>query len=196
MGKFTKTRTNQVIITYSICGLALILLYIFAARPVSGYSDRLKTGLFSQTQKIDEYESLIRSYPNPEKEIETIEKKIQELKGRAASREQIPRIIQQLAGKTNEFNINTISIRPREDIKYSEEKLIKGVSKVYIEIVMLTPYKVIGDYLKALTELPIILTVEDLSIEKQKGAPAGPGPSKDNELIVTLLLSAYMVLEI
>jgi Tfp pilus assembly protein PilO len=196
MTKFTKTRTAQVIITYSIYGLVLILLYVFIARPVSGYSDRLQTELFTRTQKISEYENLIRSYPNPEKEIETIERKIQELKGRAASREQIPRIIQQLASKTNELNINTISIRPREDIEYSEDKLIKGVSKVYIEIVMLTPYKIIGDYLKALTELPIILTVEDLSIERHQEVSVGSSSSKNNELLVTLLLSAYMVLEI
>jgi Tfp pilus assembly protein PilO len=196
MVKVTKAKTIQVVIIYSVCGLVLVLLYFLVARPISSYSDRMAMKLYNQTGKISEYENLIRSYPNPEKEIENIEKKIQELKGKAASREQIPRIIQQLASKTNELNINTISIRPREDIKYSEDKLIKGVSKVYIEIVLLTPYKIIGDYLKALTELPIILTVEDLSIEKQREIPVGPGSSKNNELLVTLLLSAYMVLEI
>lgn len=152
--------------------------------------------MLSQSRKIKEYENLIRAYPNPEKEIENIEKRIQELKTKAASREQIPRIIQQLARKSSQLNVNIISIKPLENIKNSSEKLIEGVSKVYIEVVMLSPYRVVGDYLKALTELPIILTVESMSIEKKQEAFTETTPSKANELLVTLLLSAYMVLEI
>ncbi|MFH1577960.1 MAG: type 4a pilus biogenesis protein PilO [Candidatus Omnitrophota bacterium] len=196
MFKIPDNRTIRVLITYLIFGLVLILLYFFAGLPISGYSKKLKMRLVSQTQTIEKYENLIRSHPDPKKEIEIIEMKIQELKDKAASQEQIPRIIQQLARKTNELNISTVSIKPREDIDYSDDKLIKGVNKVYIEIEILSPYDVVGDYLKALTELQIILTVEDISIEKKQGVFVGAGSSKDNELFVTLLLSAYMVLEI
>jgi Tfp pilus assembly protein PilO len=196
MFKIAGKKTTQTVISCLIYGLVLVLLYIFVGRSVSRYSERLKSDLLSQSQKIKEDESLIRAYPNPEKEIENIEKRIQELKTKAASREQIPRIIQQLARKSSELNLNIISIKPLEDIKFSEERLIEGVSKVYIEIVMLSSYRVTGDYLKALTELPIILTVENLSIEEKQGAFLSPTPSEGNELLVTLLLSAYMVLEI
>jgi len=198
MFKIVKNKTTQTAISCLIFGLILVLLYIFIGRPISRYSENLKTKLISQSQKIKEFEDLIRAYPNPEKEIENIEKKIQELKDKAASREQIPRIIQQLAKKTSELNINVISIKPVEEIKNSSEKLIQGVSKVYIEVVMLVPYQVVGDYLKALTELPIILTVEGISIEKKSEASTtgSTAPSKTNELLVTLLLSAYMVFEI
>ena len=195
MFKIAKSKTTQAIVRCLIYSSILILLYIFVGRTISRYSENLKSELLLQTKKIKEYEKLIRTYPNPEKEIETIEKKIQELKNKAASREQIPRIIQQLAHKTSELKINVISIKPLEDLKISKEKIIQGVSKVYIEVVMLSPYHVVGDYLKALTELPIVLTVENLSIEKQE-AFSGSASLKGNELLVTLLLSAYMILEI
>jgi len=196
MFKIAKTKTTQTIVRCLIYSSILILLYIFLGRTISRYSENLKSELISQTQKIKDYEKLIRTYPNPEKEIEIIEKKIQELKNRAASREQIPRIIQQLAHKTSELNINVVSIKPLEDVKSSKEKIIEGVSKVYIEVVMLSPYYTVGDYLEALTDLPIILTVESMSIEKTKEALGGTVSSKGDELLVTLLLSAYMILEI
>lgn len=196
MFKLKESKTTKIILICSTYGLVLLLLYIFVGRGISRYSDSLSKQVLTQSKKIKQYEELIRSYPNPGKEIEAIESKIGELKGRAASREQIPRIIQLLAGKTNELNINTLSIRPRDDIKSSDEKLIQGVSKVYIEIVMLTPYQVIGDYLRSLTELPVIITVESISIEKRQKTYITPGSSREDELMVTLLLSAYMVLEI
>ncbi|MFC1592396.1 type 4a pilus biogenesis protein PilO [Candidatus Omnitrophota bacterium] len=197
MIKFANNKTTRIIAICASYGLVLILLYIFAGRGISRYSNSLSKQLGAQTNKIKQYEELIRSYPNPDKEIEAIETKIDELKGKAASREQIPRIIQQLARKTNELNINTLSIKPRDDISNSDEKLIQGVGKVYIEIVMLTPYQVVGDYLKSLIELPVILTVENISIDKKQKTYIAPGSAnKDDELRVTLLLSAYMVLEI
>ena len=192
MFKILKVKTTQITIICSVYGLILILLYIFLARPISLYSARLKSEMASQSQKIKEYEDLIRTYPNPEREIENIEKKIEELKNKLVSREQIPRIIQQLARKTNELNINTISIKPREDIKPPAGKTAQAVKKVYIEIVMLSPYQVVGDYLKAITELPLILTVESLSIEKKEKTFVKSGISKTNKLLATLLLSAYM----
>ena len=196
MFKVKKNKTTQIIITCLIYFAVLVLIYIFIALPISRRSDRLRSELGLQNKTLKEYEDLIRSYPNPEKEIEMIEAKIEELKVKAASREPIARIIQQLARKTNELNINTLSIRPKEDIRYAQEQLPEGVSKVYIEIVMLSTYKVVGDYLKALTELPIILTVESMSIQKQQEIPLSQSASGDVELLVTLLLSAYMVLEI
>ena len=192
MFKIDVVRTRKLVVTCLVYGLILILLYIFVARSISGYSARLKTKIAAQSQKIKEYERLIRAFPNPEKEIEDIEKRIQELKAKEANRKQLPQVIQQLARKTNELNINTISIKPREDIRPTEEKLIQGVSKVYIEIVMLSPYHVVGEYLKALTELPTILTVESLSIERKQESTTRSGISGTNELLVTLLLSTYM----
>ena len=192
MFKIDLVRTRKLIVTCLAYGLILILFCIFVARPISGYSARLKSEIASQSQQIKEYDRLIRTFPNPEKKIEDIEKKVQELKAKEAGREQIPHVIQQLARKTHELNINTISIKPRQDIKPTKEKLIQGVSKVYIEIVMLSSYQVVCDYLKALAELPTILSVENLSIEKKQESSTRTGSSGANELLVTLLLSSYM----
>lgn len=192
----SKSKTTKTIISCLIGGLILILLYIFPARMITRYSNNLKADLISRTQKIKECENLIRAYPNPEKEIETIEKKIQELEAKVTGGEQIPRIIQQLVRKSTELEIDIISIKPVENIKASQRQVIEGVRKVYIEIMMLAPYKVAGEYLKALTELPIILTVEGLTVEKKQETTRASVSAKNNKLLVTLLLSAYMVLEI
>jgi len=191
-----KSKTRRTVTISLIYTLVLIFFYAFVGRWVSGYSERLKSELVSQSEKSKEYQDLIRAYPDPEQLIENVARKIQELKDKAASREQIPRIIQLLTSKTSELDISVISIKPLEEVRYSDEKLIEGVNKVYIEIVILAPYKVIGDYLEALTELPIILTVESLTVDKAQELALSLAPTEQDELLVTLLLSAYMVLEI
>jgi len=137
-------------------------------------------------------EKMIREIPNPKKNIEEIQKKMEELKEKAASRRELPRIIQQLTKKSSELEIEIISIRPLEET-FKEENLPAGVSKAYIEVVLKASYKKIGEYLKAIKELPIILTLESLFITKPMEEEIGKG---ENTLIATLVVSSYTVWEI
>ena len=161
----------------------------FIILPLKKVEEELKNAQF----ELAKMEKMIREVPNPEKNIEEIQKKIEKLKEKAASRRELPRIIQQLTKKSSELGIEIISIRPLEETTMEGKNLPAGVSKAYVEVILKASYKKIGEYLKAIRELPIILTLESLSITKPAEEEIGKG---ENTLIATLVISSYTVWKI
>lgn len=204
MFKRTFNRMIQVAVVCSSFISVLILLYLFLGRPILRYAQRMKSEFRLKQTKLCESDALIRNFPNPQKAMEDIEKKTQELRDMGVTRKQTPRIIQLLGNSINKLNINVISVRPRDDIKRGDENLPAGVSRMYIEIVMSCPYQLIGEYIKSLSELPVAFFIENLLIEKKEegfvvpAAKGIPEKTKDGteEIVVTLLLSTYMIWEL
>ena len=182
------------IITYlGVYTFILVGLFIagnhFIILPLKKVEEKLKDA----QSELAKMEKMIREVPNPEKSIEEIQKKIKELKEKAASRRELPRIIQQLTKKSSELGIEIISIRPLEETAIKEKNLPAGVSKAYVEVILKASYKKIGEYLKAIKDLPVILTLESLSITKPAEEEMGKG---ENTLIATLVISSYTVWKI
>jgi Tfp pilus assembly protein PilO len=197
MVKLTKNKISYLVILFVSYSLIFIALYFILGRNLLGRSESLKDKLTLQTKEINETKDLVKAIPNPEKEIASVEDKIKELRDKAVTKEQVPRIIQQLTRKSSDLNINIISIKPLTQAE-DTSGLAQAVNKVYIEVEMSCPYSAMGDYLKALTELPILFTVESINIQKKEEEPGsrGTASTKGSEVIVNLLLSTYMVLEI
>jgi Tfp pilus assembly protein PilO len=195
MFKIAKNKITYLIILFLSYALVLGGLYVFLGRRLLSYSNELRNRLVEQSKEIEETKNLIKAIPNPDKEIANVEEKIRELRDKAVTKEQVPRIIQQLTRRSSELNINIVSIKPLTAPEESGDKLIQAVNKVYIEVVMSCPYPTMGDYLKALTELPILFTVESIVIENKEDVPTSAS-KKAPEVLVNLLLSTYMVLEL
>lgn len=198
-------RIIKVIIYCAIIIFVLLLLYLFLGRPAAGYSKRLRLELKSRELKLQESERLIRSLPNPQAAITEMEKKVQEFKDMGVSRKQLPKLIQLLGRLSTERNINVISIRPREDMRPASESLPTGISKVYVEMIFNGSYKTIGEFLKALNEIPTFFSIESMLLEKEEdigqppSEPKKPGEKpevKSSQLTATLILSTYMVWEL
>ena len=204
--KIPENKLFRVSLTSSILLAALILLYALLGRPVFKYSDNLKAEFISAQEKLSESERLIRTFPNPQKEMGELEKKAQELRNMGASTKQLPRLIQSLALPANNLNINVSSIRPRDDLKAENENLPAGVTKIYVEVVMSCSYQTLAEYIKAVNELPTNFIIERLAIEKKEedagelDAETKKTPEKNQEkpieLSANLLLSTYMIWEI
>ena len=204
--KIPENKLFRVSLTSSILLAALILLYALLGRPVFKYSDNLKAEFISAQEKLSESERLIRTFPNPQKEMGELEKKAQELRNMGASTKQLPRLIQSLAMPANNLNINVSSIRPRDDLKAENENLPAGVTKIYVEVVMSCSYQTLAEYIKAVNELPTNFIIERLAIEKKEedagelDAETKKTPEKNQEkpieLSANLLLSTYMIWEI
>jgi Tfp pilus assembly protein PilO len=193
-----ENKTIKVGISIGIYIFIFVAFHIFVARPfIFGKLSQEENNYKELQKKLTQSEKLIRLNPDPKKKLKEIKKKMEEFEKKAASERELPRIIQQLTKKSSQLNIEIISIRPRKDLPFKEEKLPTGVSKEYVEVVLRTPYKTLGEYLRALEELPIVFTIESLLIEgeeleeelseKERGA---------REIIATLLISSYTVFKI
>lgn len=200
---FQNKRIKDLIIFPPLIIIVLVSLQTFLGSPLSRYASRLKEEFNDRQSRLNASNKLIKGLPDPQKAIEDIQRRLEEFKEMEIEKKQQPRLIQSLAQSVQGHNINIISLRPREDIKTNNEDLPPGVSKVYIEMVCTGSFQGIGEYLKALSELPAFFSIEAISIEKIERLPqpleAGKTikePKQVDELLCTLLLGAYLILEI
>ncbi len=201
-----ENRIVRVFIDICIYLFILILAHLFLGRPAIKKLNKEKEELGKLQKELEQMESLVKEVPNPKKKIEELHKKMKDFKSKSASDRELPKIIRELTKKSSELNIEIISIKPVSEVPFEEKELPQGVSKFYIEVVLKAPYKVLGEYLKALEELPILLTIETLSIEKPEVEEFSTGERKtkrskskqtpENKIIATLLISSYKVWKI
>jgi Tfp pilus assembly protein PilO len=180
----------------------LILIHLTLGRSLIKSTEKLRESFKTTQAKLHEAEGLIRSVPNPQKEIEEIAKKADEFKTMEMNKKQIPRIISMLGGSVEKHNITIVSMKPREDIKSAEENLPAGVTKIYVEIVLSCSYQQFGEYLDTLLRLPMSFTIESITLQKKEERPAAEQAAKTSgekaqaqaqDLVASLLLSTYMV---
>ncbi len=199
-----KDKFIRIAVYSSVSLVILFLVYFLVGRPVIGYSNKLKKEFKSRQAKLKESESLVRALPNPAKAIENIEAKVQEFNDIGVSRRQLPKLIQILAGLTSNSNINLISIRPRDDIHSGNEDLPQGINKVYVEMILNCSYRTLGEYIKSLNDKAASFSIESITIYRKEGnveageakKPSEKTDEKPVSLVITLLLSTYMIWEL
>lgn len=205
---FKRIQNKLLNILFGCLGFLIFLvgLYIFLGRPAIKYERKMRQELKIKQDKIKESEMLIRNFPDPQKALEEIQKKSEELKGLGISRKQLPRAVQLLGQTANRLNIKKIiSIRPREDIKDENENLPLGVTKTYIEVIVSCSYRLIGEFIKAISESPLSFKIETLILEEKKEIEPSlvisekttkKSESPTKEILATMLLSTYMIWEL
>jgi Tfp pilus assembly protein PilO len=160
-------KVSYIFVFTSIFIAVSLLIYFLIGRPVLKYSDGLKSEFAQKQVKLAESQELVRGLPNPQKAIDEIKGKLQEVQDLGVSKKQIPRLMQLLGTAASERNINVVSLRPREDIKSEDAALPPGVNKLYLEIVLICNYQALAEYIKTVNELPTAFNVEALTIEKE-----------------------------
>lgn len=196
-----KSSTLTFIIVYGLanCLLAL-LLFLFWGLPGLRMEQRVKTQFQAEQKRVQESADLIRSVPNPLKERQEIEARIEEFKKTGLSGKQLPRILQALGQSAQEHAITILSLRPRDDMKPPAE-LPAGVNKLYIEMSVEASYRGISEYIKYLQSHPASFSIESIGMSrKQSAAAQRPGQKaavNDSELLqVDMVLSTFVVWEL
>lgn len=194
-----QNRTIKALLNILIFFLVLVVMHYTIGRGILKQLEKEKANAAAAHAALAANSDLIKANPNPKKSMEEIQQAAEQLKAKAVSENELPKIIQQLTKKTSELGIDIISIKPTKNINFKDESLPQGVSKAYIEVVLKSSYYTIGDYLKVLRELPIIFTVESLSLEKAKDMlDETEGNKKKKEydggkVIANLLISSYTI---
>ncbi len=205
---FIKSKTFKVIIRVGIYFSILFALHFFIATPFI-YKELKKEQEKYKTldEELSEMGRLIRTNPNPDKKFAEIKDKMQDLAQKAASGDALPTIIQDLTKLSSELKIEIISIKPIKKISFKEEDLPRGVSKDYVEVILRTEYKILGEYFRMLKELPTIFTIESIYIEKsemlkkrftyiRKEDDSKNKKEGSTQVVVRILFSSYKVWKI
>ena len=197
-----KDRTVRVMLNILAVAVFFTAAHFAARAIIFRPLDRAHQRLSDAQRRLEDTQKLVHDYPDARTRTKEIITRMDALKEKSVSSKELPKIIQQLTKKTSELKIDIISIKPIDKPDFTEPGLPQGISKAYIEVVVRAPYKTIGNYLKALKELPILFTVEGVSLErsvrtenekirdKKTGAKdAAP----EGEVVASMLISSYTV---
>lgn len=179
-------KNRAILIGFGLSVGVIVAAYFLLYLPKSQQAHDLAVSLQPLHRQIEEYQAMTARVPNPDRAVQELQNRIRRLKEQAASREEVPRIIQQLAQHTGTLDIEVVSITPREDLKEPEGVLPEGVSKVYVEVSLRCPYDILGRYIETLADLPTLFTVEDLRVEKRAAETT-------SVLEVYLIVSTYVL---
>jgi Tfp pilus assembly protein PilO len=191
-------RVSYIFIFTAVFIGVLLVIYVLVGRPVLKYTYGLKAEFEQKQSRLGESQELVRSLPNPQKAISEIKAKMQEFQDLVGSKKQIPRLMQLLGQTASERNITVVSLRPREDIKSDNSPLPVGISKIYLEMVLVCGYQTLADYVKAVNDLPQSFNVESLEMTKEadglvaqegKSGSKNPGAGSSGLIRAVLVLS-------
>jgi len=177
-------------------GVELLVIIILSATLGTYLTNRVKRDeklLADKKQELKSMREVISQVPNPEAEMLKLTQKQEELNEKSVSKKEITKIIKQLVSKSSGFEMEIISIRPREELLSKDKNLPVGINKAYIDMAVKSTYETIGNYLKALSELDMILTIEALRVRKADGKKGqlGVSEAKVDDVLSTLLVSTY-----
>lgn len=154
----------------------LVFLVGFYIGPYKGQirqTAKLKEQLQPLHDQMVEYEGMILRAPDPVGAIARINEETLRLEQMAPATMDIPRLIQQLASKSEELEIEVAFIRPRDDFENVKGAAPQGVYRIYVEVQLQTDYQSLGRYIEELGGLTLLCTIEDMTLETNKDIPAG-----------------------
>ncbi len=186
-----------IVFIFIILGVWLVS-YLLVGRLVIKYFSRLKAEFGQKQVKLQESQNLVRSVPNPQKAIDEIKAVQKEFQDSALKAKNIPRLLQLLNQTASERGIRLVSLRHREDIKNENNELPEGISKVYLEVVVVCEYKELAEYVKTDGGLPPDFKVESLTVEKDMGAeePLDVKSGSKKPAAASGLLKAVLILSV
>lgn len=205
---FRKSKSFKVIIHVGIYAGILSFLHFFVATPFIFIKLKKKQEDYKTLEKeSNKMGDLIRANPNPDKKFEEIKNKMKGLEKKATSGDALPAIIGDLTKISSELKVEIISIKPVKKVSFKEEKLPRGVSKNYVEVILKTEYKTLAEYFRMIEELPAIFTIESILIEKsetlkrrfayiKEEGESGDKKKKSKRVTVRVLFSSYIVWKI
>ena len=155
--------------------LVLIVIAIWAFdqfyyTPAGREISRLKDEVKAADLKLREFLVLTEGVKTAEAEVTRLEKELDRLSKRTLKGEEFRTFLKHLARESDPLQMKIISLTPHEEKPFLPEAK-KGVSvvgyrKVIVQMVLHSTYAKLGTYLKEIQELPFLVNVDSLQIEK------------------------------
>ena len=177
------------LLLFVFVAIAILVFDQFYYTPQSRKISKLKEEIKATELKWNEFLLLTKGFESVEAEVSRLEKELQGSRGRALSRDRFEAFLRHLAQESNRLQMKMISLITQEEKAPSqEEKKEPSPSpyrKVNLQMVLHSDFNSLGNYLKAIEELPFFVVINHLQVERdEKIFPF---------LKVTLGLTVYLV---
>ena len=132
---------------------------------------RLRGEVKAADLKLSEYQLLLKGVETLEADVLRQEREFKRLSERTLKGKEFNAFLKQLAKESDSLQMKVVSLIPREEKLPSEGKKEPSVSqyrKVFVQMVLHSTYNKLGTYLKGIEELPLLIHVDNIQIEKNE----------------------------
>jgi Tfp pilus assembly protein PilO len=142
--------------------------YAAQNRKISGLKEEVKAADLRLAESV----LLTKGTETVEAEVTRLEKELDRLSKKTLKGEEFRAFLKHLAKESDPLQMKIISLIPQEE-KPSLPEVEKGTSasqyrKVTVHMVLHSTYTKLGSYLKGIEELPFLVNVDNLQIEKNE----------------------------
>jgi Tfp pilus assembly protein PilO len=182
---------EKILIVLAIIVIAILAFDRFYFTPQSRKIQRLKAEVKAADLKLNEFLLVAKGVEALETEVLRQEGELKKLSERTLKGEEFRTFLKHLAKESDPLQLKVISLIPQEEkLPLPEGKKETSASqyrKVSVQMVLHSTYTKLGGYLKGIEELPFLIHVDNLQVEKNEEVHP--------LLKVTLGLNMYMTEE-
>jgi Tfp pilus assembly protein PilO len=133
---------------------------------------RLKQEIKAADAKIDQYLLLTKGVGTVEAEVARLERELKALSERTLKGEEFRTFLRHLARESDSPQMKVISLTPQEEktplLEDKKESSTFQYRRVAVQIVFRSTYSKLGNYIKGINELPFLINIESLQIERNE----------------------------
>ena len=165
----TLKNREKILIFLAIMAMAVWAFDHFYYAPQGQKIKILKTEIKAADQKLNESLVLEKGVEALEAEILHREEELKRLSERTLSGEEFRTFLKHLAKESDSTQMKVISLNPQEEspsLPEGKKETSSKYRKVFVQIVLHSTYFKLGTYLKGIEELPFLINIDNLQIEK------------------------------
>jgi len=163
---------EKILIVLAIIAGAVWAFDSFYFTPQNRKVKTLKAEIKAVDLKLNESLLLLKGVETLEAEVLHQEGELKRLSERTLKGEEFRTFLKHLARESNPLQMKVISLNPQEEkispLDGKKEASISKHRKVSIQMVLRSTYAKVGTYLKGIEELPFLINVDSLQLEKNE----------------------------
>jgi len=162
---------EKILIILAIIAVAIWVFDSFYYAPQSRKIKKLKAEVKAADEKLTESLLLTKGVITLEAEVLHQEEEMKRLSMRTLRGEEFRTFLKHLARESNPLQMKIISLNPKEEtptLPEGKKEVSSKYRKVFIQTILHSTYPKLGTYLKGIEELPFLINVDSLQIEKSE----------------------------
>ena len=161
---------EKILLIIVLIAIAIWAFDQFYYTPKGREISRLRDEVKAADLKLGEFLVLTEGVKTGEAEVTRLEKELDRLSQRTLKGEEFRTFLKHLARESDPLQMKIVSLTPHEEKPFlpegKKEVSALGYRKVIVQMVLHSTYAKLGTYLKEIQELPFLINVDSLQIEK------------------------------
>ncbi|NWF91288.1 MAG: hypothetical protein HXY46_00085 [Syntrophaceae bacterium] len=165
-------KREKLLVIFAAIAIAILGFHRLYYAPQSRRILQLKQEIKAADQKIDQYLLLTKGMGTVEAEVSRLERELKALSERTLKGEEFRTFLKHLAKESDSPQIKVVSLTPQEERASlpdgKKESSPFQYRRVAVQIVLHSTYSKLADYIKGINELPFLINIESLQIERSE----------------------------